>query len=81
MTAAERSARNGRLGDEEALAGLPDGGGVLGSVASRNSNSGGVDAVGGGSFAGNVAAVDGTGSGGDSASLGAGNAAPRMRWW
>ncbi|CAM9122345.1 unnamed protein product [Ectocarpus sp. 8 AP-2014] len=36
MSSAERSASEGRLKDEAALAGLPDGGGVAGSVASRN---------------------------------------------
>lgn len=65
MSAAERSASEGRLKDEAALAGLPDGGGVAGSVASRNSVSGGDSARDG----------ENAGSGGEASAGGGGVAA------
>lgn len=81
MSAAEKSAREGRLGDEAALAGLPGGGGVAGSVASNGKNSGGEANAAGGDRSlagGDVAAVGG--GGGGSSGDGAATDATRMRW-
>lgn len=69
MSSAERSASEGRLKDEAALAGLPDGGGVAGSVASRNS-------VGSSSCGGdNARDRENSGSGGEASAGGGGVAA------
>ncbi|CAN0374798.1 unnamed protein product [Pylaiella littoralis] len=83
MSAAEKSAREGRLKDETALAGLPDGGGVAGSVASSGKKNGGGEANAAGgdpSFAGGGAAAAVGGGGGDSSGAGAAADATRTRW-
>lgn len=86
MTADEKAARRNRLGYEEALAALPDGGGVAGSVASLNSGGGGGGAgagaaasLAGSPFTGDVTAVGG-GGGGD-VSGGTPSTEKQMRWW